>query len=472
MTNSLAQDCTRGLNQEESRVKREGEGGEDRDPRVSLRGQRIQGDPPLPQLPGLTCKNASSAIRNGEMMTDTIANWVNSKYVAGPFPCPPLPDFRVNMLMAKEEKLKVRPILNLSALEGGSFNDAIDSTLILKLNMSTAAMFGQKLYHAGKGAKFAKIDLSNAYKLVPVNETEWRCFGFKWLGSFFYETNTVFGNAKAPADFDPLAETIVNVTKTLSNTPDYYVLRQLDDSIVVAPKETTHAETFYRTFKTVCKNLNIVLAADCPKFEKAFGATTMGTVLGIIFDSEKLSWRLSKVKWAETLTLIKHVRESSSCNLKTFQKVHGKLNDFAQLCICLKSFRYHQNKFLKKFAEQETVLLEVPDLVKKELLIWWNLSAAEGLPIPEIMENPPLKHLIFVSDAAGAALMRMEGKLVNISKPGDRGVASVGYKDGVNNFVAILKWPTKFLEKFKCSSMVLEGIGVLLPCICTVYQMN
>ena len=38
----------------------------------------------------LSSKNASSAIRNGEMITDTVADWVQQKFVAGPFFSPPL----------------------------------------------------------------------------------------------------------------------------------------------------------------------------------------------------------------------------------------------------------------------------------------------------------------------------------------------------------------------------------------------
>jgi hypothetical protein len=43
--------------------------------------------------------NANSAISNGEMMVDTIANWVDKKYIIGPFDDPPFQNFSVNPLM-------------------------------------------------------------------------------------------------------------------------------------------------------------------------------------------------------------------------------------------------------------------------------------------------------------------------------------------------------------------------------------
>lgn len=237
---------------------------------------------------------------------------------------------------------------------------------------------------------------------------------------------------------------------------------------MVAPKVTNHVQKFYSTFKTVCNNLQIPLAADCPKFEKAFGATTEGTVLGIIFNSSNMTWRLSVTKRNNTLLLLQQVRESKNCKLLLFQRLHGKLNDFAQLCVALKSSRFQQNKFLQTFAATDAGELAIPTLLKEELMVWENCisSSGNGLPIPTIIENPPLCTLVFVSDAAGAARERRENQFFNISKPFDRGVVSVGYGKGNYFFVSMLRWPTEFLDLFPSQSLILEGIGVLLPCIC------
>jgi hypothetical protein len=202
-------------------------------------------------LPAIVCKNATSATRNGAFMTDTIGNWIKNEFVSGPFTEPPLPNFRVNMLLAKEEKCKLRPIINLSAPKGASFNEAVNNTTTLKLTMCSSAIFSQVLLHARKNALFAKADLQNAYKLIPVNPEDWRFFGFKWLGKHFYETNMAFGNTEAPPEFDPLPETVVSLTKSIAKTPDYWILRQLDDTIVASPSDTNHTVQFMSSFNIV-----------------------------------------------------------------------------------------------------------------------------------------------------------------------------------------------------------------------------
>ena len=66
-------------------------------------------------LPPIRCKNTESAFLHGKEMTDTIAQWVDAKIVAGPFKNLPLANFRSNALMAVVQPSKIRPILNLSA---------------------------------------------------------------------------------------------------------------------------------------------------------------------------------------------------------------------------------------------------------------------------------------------------------------------------------------------------------------------
>jgi hypothetical protein len=56
-------------------------------------------------------------------------------------------------------------------------------------------------------------------------------------------------------EFDPLPETVVSVTKSIAETPDYWVFHQLDDTIVASPCDTNHTVQFMSTFNVVCNNL-------------------------------------------------------------------------------------------------------------------------------------------------------------------------------------------------------------------------
>ena len=185
--------------------------------------------------------------------------------------------------------------------------------------------------------------------------------------------------------------------------------------------------------------MNVELAPPCPSFEKAFEPSTTGTVLGIRFDSSKMTWKLPADKWTETTWLLSSFLDKKSSYLLEFQKLHGKINDFAQLGIFLKGFRFFQNNFFKKFDNNEKICLEIPEEVKIELRIWLKciIDSKDGFPIPLIIENIPLFFIENFSDAAGAAFDSS-----NPSNPinDDRGAAAITIVDNCITHFSVVSW--------------------------------
>ena len=95
------------------------------------------------------CKNAKLAEVFGEQMTDTLASWVKKGFVAGPFDRWPLKNFRVNLLMAVAQPTKIRPIMNLSAPTGSSFNESVNTLNLTKLRMSSPKIVGESILKLG-----------------------------------------------------------------------------------------------------------------------------------------------------------------------------------------------------------------------------------------------------------------------------------------------------------------------------------
>ena len=428
-------------------------------------------------LPGLDAKNAASAFEEGEMMTDNIACWVDRKFVAGPFRRKPYKEFRVNPLMAVRQRTKVRPILNLSSPEGGSFNDAVHAAALKKLTMSTAREFGQAIRRAGPRARMAKYDINDAYKLIPGVKSQWRHFGFKWLGRYFFDVSTVFGSCSAPANFDYLPETIVNIVCSQAELPRSMVYRQLDDVPVVAPAGTGRTERFAQKYVEICAALGVPLAEECPDKEKAFGPGMRGTVLGVKFDTSVMTWSWAADKVERAAALIDQFCAKRTCSLKEAQKLHGKLNDLAQMCEFMLGFRYHLIKLLAAFGDaksDEQRLVTTP--LKADLAVWRAVlgTAYRGLPIPDPPCGPPITAMTFISDAAGAAFTWADGVRTNSSNEGDRGVASIGHVGNRIFFAGGMRWPLNLITEerdsegklFGSKSAALECVGLLIPIMC------
>ncbi len=132
-------------------------------------------------LPGIFVKNCQSALDNGCFITEKLATWIENDFVAGPFDSPPFVNFRVNPLMAVVKGASVRPVINLSAPAGRSYNDKVVSSKVEKVKMA----FAYSLFEAGRGALFSKQDAKDAYKNVPARKSDWHKQGFMWLGKYF-----------------------------------------------------------------------------------------------------------------------------------------------------------------------------------------------------------------------------------------------------------------------------------------------
>jgi len=425
------------------------------------------------ELTEVRVKNARSAHENGAHMTDAICSWVKKKFVAGPYKKPPFKAFRANPLMAVVQKTKVRPIMNLSSPKGQSFNDAVDEFELEKLKMSSPRIFAETIAKCGEGAVIAKSDIKDAYKLIPNAEEQWRLYGFEWLGKFFFDCRTVFGSKAAPAHFDALPETIVNIVCCLENIPKGYVHRQLDDVPVVSPKNSGITERFAKRYEKICGELGVPLAEECPNHEKSFGPSTFGTVLGINFDTTLMEWSISAEKEASLHEDIDSFMGKKTCTLREVQKILGKLSNFAQMCDLLRSFKFSLLLQLRKFEGCEKGKKLVSKELKDDLWVWKKAisEARSGIPIRKIFDDLPLNPLTYMSDAAGAAFEWENGNCKNISEKGDRGVASVGHIDGKVTRVALIRWPENLLTAaknrngkfFGSLSATLEAVGLLLP---------
>jgi len=113
-------------------------------------------------LPPTTVSNTPSAIEYGQLITDKIYSWLIDGYLCGPFNCPPFPGFRCNPLMAVVRGGKVRPVINMSAPHGFSFNDNLAWEKLEKVKMATAREFIYKVKECGKSAVMTKFDLKDA----------------------------------------------------------------------------------------------------------------------------------------------------------------------------------------------------------------------------------------------------------------------------------------------------------------------
>ncbi len=338
----------------------------------------------------MTVKNAKTAAKHGRYMTDNVASWAKSGFVAGPFDTPPCSKLRVNAMVAVEQNEKVRPCMNVSLPEGASFNDNVKLCEVEKVHMSSARQFGYALREAGKDATISKFDMKHAYKNIPAKLEELRLQGFIWLGKFFVELKQTFGALTSVSNFDVLGNTVQTLARAASKLPRNWRQRQLDDNPVVAPASTQWCESYSEDYENICKTINIKLADECPKHDKAFKNVKEGKVLGIWFDSKRMEWKLPSEKADKARRAIYDIFHTEKASLHAVQSLVGRLNDIGLMCPFLTSFRRNISTLLSYAEENGSEEIVITDLAKDDLLVWWAAieDCENGLPIPCAPSGP------------------------------------------------------------------------------------
>jgi len=438
---------------------------------LSVGGQAYQSC----QLSPAILPNARSAYQNGAMLTEKIAEFIEKGFVKGPFFGIPCENFRSNTLMAVERNDKIRPVINMSGPDGASYNSNIDKLKLEKVRMSSAKAFSYQVRAAGKGALMSKFDLQDAFKLIPAKTCDLRLQGFSWLGAFFVESQMIFGAIPSVSNFDRLASTVVELTKTLTGLRHMTICRTLDDIPIVSDKESGWTASFSQSLEEVCSKLGVPLAEECPRKEKAFKNSTRGVVLGIGFNSEDLTWFIPEEKARKIHSSLLSAYSSPLMDLKCTQVLMGRLVDFTQMCPFARIFTCSGYRFLASFNSNENILKSPPEDTRLDWSVCARIleTAKLGLPLHKMASGPALGAVTFFSDAAGCKFDMKNGERVCCNEKGKRGVACLSMSDGSVDWSCTLIWPVFFLEEardekgrfFGSKTTTLEAIGILIPFI-------
>ena len=141
----------------------------------------------------------------------------------------------------------------------------------------------------GKRALMAKIDLKNAFRLMPVHQEDWYLLGIHWKGKYFIDTFLPFGLRSAPYLFDQFATALQWILQHRFEVR--HLLHYLNDFSTAGAPQSCKCSGNLAAMLSLCRYLNVPVKAS-----KVEGPTTNLTFLGIVINTNTMQASISMEK--------------------------------------------------------------------------------------------------------------------------------------------------------------------------------
>ena len=155
----------------------------------------------------------------------------------------------IGIIPKRNKPGKWRLIVDLSSPEGASVNDGVarETCSLSYISVDTVA---DRVLTLGKGALVAKMDVKQAYRMVPVHPEDRLLLGMKWGGKVYVDKTLPFGLRSAPLLFSALADALAWAMKQKGVT---FVEHYIDDFITVGRQGTSECRDNLKKMLRLCE---------------------------------------------------------------------------------------------------------------------------------------------------------------------------------------------------------------------------
>ena len=169
----------------------------------------------------------------------------------------------------------------------------------------------------GQGSLLAKVDISHAYRNIPVHPQDRRLLGMTWEGALFVDTTLPFGLRSAPKLFCAVSDALewVLCHKGISSCLHY-----IDDFLTVGGLNSSQCNQNLARVQSVCHRLGVPLAA-----ENIEGPSTELTFLGIELDSRHMIMRHPRNKVEHIQSLMGYWLDKKAATKREMLSLVGEL---------------------------------------------------------------------------------------------------------------------------------------------------
>lgn len=269
-----------------------------------------------------TYHNHPSSQERPEVIDRHIIEELRLGRLVGPLPMSHTSQVQVSPigLVPKPHSDKWRLVVDLSFPRGHSVNDGICPTLC-SLRYASVDNAVDIIMSLGRSTALVKLDLSNAYRIVPVHPDDQPLLGIRWNNLCYIDRALPFGLRSAPKIFNSVADSLAWALRC-EGIP--FLLHYLDDFLLLGPPDSILAASMRSTAERVFRYLGVPLANH-----KSEGPTSVLTFLGIQIDTNLSQLSLPTEKVARLQQLLHSWRSRKCCTRRDLECLLGHLSHAA-----------------------------------------------------------------------------------------------------------------------------------------------
>ena len=276
--------------------------------------------------------NLDTALQHKEVTSEYLQTEIDNKRVAGPFSREDTIGVQISrfgVIPKNHQPDKWRLIVDLSFPKGHSVNDGLPKSLcsLLYISMDDAI---DHIIATGPHTLLAKIDIKNAFRLLPVHPADRYLLAMEWKNAIYLDTCLPFGLQSAPKLFNILAELLAWIVQRNGVT---FSIHYLDDFLTMGPPHSTTCSQNLCIFTEVCARLGVPFA-----LEKLEGPSTCLTFLGITLDTRRMEIRLPEEKLLHIRNEILNWLPKKNATKREILSLVGLLQHATKVVKCSRTF--------------------------------------------------------------------------------------------------------------------------------------
>ena len=247
--------------------------------------------------------------------------------IIGPFDETPVADLHISPLhvIPKADSEKVRMIFNLSHPPKGSVNENIGEEMrsVSYCSVQDVGDCLQARYLPGQ-VWMAKVDLADAYRIVPIRVDDWKFLGICVNGKYYIDRMLPMGAASSCKIFQRISDSLREMF--IRRKPvEVDVFNYLDDFLFVASSQTGCNQSL-KEFEAMCQELGVPVAS-----QKTVVASQVITFLGLGINGKDFTLFIPEEKRRKVQDKITQFLNESAPRVKKWQSIAGSLNHIAQV---------------------------------------------------------------------------------------------------------------------------------------------